>query len=191
MRPALLAAFVGALMLSGASGASAAPLSLPWQKPVGGAFHLIDQDGRQVSERSLMGRPTAIFFGFTYCPEVCPTTLTRIGHWLKALGPDGDRLNVVFVSVDSERDTPKALKRYLSDFDPRIKGFTGTPQSVAQIARGYHVYYRKILLPGKTYTYEHSAAVYLMDAQGRFVEPIGYGEADGMALASLRRLLGR
>ena len=181
-----------------ALGLCAAPVMsnpLPTQGPlttsIGGPFRLIDQSGRPVTERDLLGRPSAIFFGFTYCPEVCPTTLTRFSHWLKALGPDATRLNVVFVTIDPGRDTPKQLKAYLSAFDPRIRGFTGSQAEISRMASEYKAYYRRVNLPGGSYTMEHSAAIYLMDAQGRFVEPIGYGEPEDMAIASLKHLVGR
>lgn len=166
------------------------PTRGPLIAALGGPFRLIDENSQPFSERNLTGRPSAIFFGFTYCPEVCPTTLTRLSHWLKLLGPDAGRLNVVFVTVDPERDTPKQLKDYLSGFDPRIHGLTGSPREIARMAAEYKVFYRRVPLPGGTYTMEHSAAIYLMDASGRFVEPIVYYEPDAVALSSLRRLVG-
>lgn len=156
---------------------------------MGGPFQLVDQDGRKVTEADLRGKPTLMFFGFTFCPEVCPTTLTELTGWLKALGPDADRLNVVFVSVDPERDTPAQLKTYLSNFDPRIRGLTGTPEQVAQAAKAYRVYYRKVPVEGGEYTMDHSSMIYLFDKDGGFVEPIGYGEAGDRAMAKVRKLL--
>ncbi|MCI3181895.1 SCO family protein [Caulobacter sp. CCUG 60055] len=156
---------------------------------VGGPFQLVDQDGRKVTEADLRGKPTLMFFGFTFCPEVCPTTLTELTGWLKALGPDADRLNVVFVSVDPERDTPAQLKTYLSNFDPRIRGLTGTPEQVAQAAKAYRVYYRKVPVEGGEYTMDHSSMIYLFDKDGGFIEPIGYGEAGDRAMAKVRKLL--
>lgn len=156
---------------------------------IGGPFSLIDTQGKAVTERSLLGKPTAIFFGFTYCPEVCPTTLANMTAWLKDLGADADKLNVVFVSVDPERDTPDQLKIYLSNFDPRIQGFTGAPQAIDQAAKAYRVYYKKVPLDGGGYTMDHSSAIYLFDKQGRFVEPIGYGSPPERAEAQLRALV--
>lgn len=156
---------------------------------IGGPFQLVDMNGRPVTDKSLLGKPTAIFFGFTYCPEVCPTTMAEMTAWLKALGPDADKLNVVFVSVDPERDTPEQLKLYLSNFDRRIQGFTGTPEAVAKTAKAYRVYYQKVATDGGGYTLDHSSAIYLFDAQGRFVEPIGYGGPPERGLAQLRALL--
>lgn len=158
---------------------------------IGGPFNLIDMNGRPVTEKSLLGKPTAIFFGFTYCPEVCPTTLTDLTAWLKALGPDADKLNVVFVSVDPERDTPEQLRLYLSNFDRRIQGFTGTPEAVAKAAKVYRVYYQKVPQDGGGYTIDHSSAVYLFDAEGRFVAPIAYQSPPDRAVGQLRALLSR
>lgn len=156
---------------------------------LGGPFQLVDQDGHKVTEADLRGKPTVMFFGFTYCPDVCPTTLTEMTAWLKALGPDADRLNVAFVSVDPERDTPAQLKSYLGSFDHRIRGLTGTPEQVAAMAKAYRVYYRKVPVEGGEYTMDHSSMVYLFDKDGGFVGPIGYGESADRAIDKLKGLL--
>lgn len=155
---------------------------------IGGPFELTDHTGRQVSERDFRGKPTLIFFGFTYCPEVCPTTLHEITAWLGALGPEADKLNVAFVSVDPERDTPEQMQAYLSTFDPRIRGLTGTPAAVAEVARAYRVYYRKVPVEGGSYTVDHSSMVYMMDADGAFIAPIAYGEPQALVVPKLRAL---
>jgi len=171
--------------------ASVAGVSLPARAAgIGGAFALIDHNGRPFTDRDLLGRPSAIFFGYTYCPEVCPTTLQNLGRWLRQLGPAANGLNIIYVTVDPERDTPEHMREYLTSFDPRIRGLSGTPAQIARIASAYHVYYKKVRLPGGAYAMDHSAAIYLLDRNGQFVEPIGYGENDAMALASLRRLTG-
>ena len=189
MRGLVLAACVlAALPLSGCDRKDAAGVSRPLVR-IGGPFSLVDTDGKPVTEKTLLGKPTAIFFGFTYCPEVCPTTMTDMTAWLRALGPDADKLNVVFVSVDPERDTPEQLKQYLSNFDPRIRGFTGTPEAVAKTAKAYRVYYQKVPQDGGGYTIDHSSAIYLFDAQGTFVEPIGYQTPADRAVDQLRRLI--
>lgn len=157
--------------------------------PIGGPFTLVDDHGRTVTDRNLAGKPTAIFFGFTFCPEVCPTTLADLSADLKTLGPDADKLNVVYVTVDPERDTPKQMRAYLSAFDPRIIGLTGTPAEVARIAKEYDVYYKKIPLPGGGYTMDHSAGVYLMDRNGHFVQLMSYQEPPAEEVAKLRDLL--
>jgi protein SCO1/2 len=157
---------------------------------VGGPFRLVDTAGRPVTDQDLLGRPTVIFFGFTFCPEVCPTTLHELSGLMKELGPDADRLNVVFVSVDPERDTPDQLRDYLSLFDPRIRGLTGTQEQVERIAAAYRVYHRRVPLEGGSYTMDHTASVYLMDPEGRFTGTIAHGEAHDTALAKLARLAG-
>jgi protein SCO1 len=157
-------------------------------RPVGGAFALTDQDGREVTERDLLGKPTMIFFGFTSCPDVCPSTLLDITNWLTQLGPDADRLNVVFVSVDSEYDTAARIKLYLSSFDPRIRGFVGTETQIQKITDAYGVRYKRIVHSDGGYTYSHSALIYLMDRQGRYVGFLRYEDPDTEAVAKLHRL---
>jgi protein SCO1/2 len=191
MRRLILAAALLALAaapLAGCKGASQGSGASAAGR-IGGPFSLIDTDGKPVTERALLGKPTAIFFGFTSCPEVCPTTLANMTLWLKDLGSDADTLNVVFVSVDPERDTPDQLKTYLSNFDSRIHGFTGSPEAIDQAAKVYRIYYKKVPLDGGGYTMDHSSAIYLFDRQGRFVEPIGYGAPPERAEAQLRALL--
>ena len=111
---------------------------------IGGPFKLVDDTGKPVSDKTLASKPYAIYFGYTYCPEVCPTTLFDLTRWIKKLGSDADKLNYVFVTVDPERDTPKLMHSYLSSFDKHIRGFTGTPAQIAKIAGEYRVYYKKI-----------------------------------------------
>lgn len=156
---------------------------------IGAPFRMTDQQGREVTDAILKTKPTVVFFGFTYCPEVCPTTLARLTGWMKELGPDADRLNILFVSVDPERDTPEQLKAYLSSFDPRIHGLTGTPQMLASMTKGYRAYYKKVELPGGGYTMDHSAMLYLFDGKGRFKQVIGYDEEGAQGLETVRRLI--
>lgn len=191
-RPRLLIALLAAagLLVAGAIGYRvwmARPASVG--AAVGGPFQLVDMNGRPVSEKSLLGKPTAIFFGFTYCPEVCPTTLGAMTAAMQTLGPDADRLNVVFVSVDPERDRPEQMQLYLSNFDPRIQGFTGTPQAVDLAAKAYRVYYQKVPLGGGDYTMDHSTAVYLMDRKGRFAGLIRYGAPQAEVVSRLRTVI--
>ncbi|WP_430418187.1 SCO family protein [Phenylobacterium sp.] len=157
---------------------------------IGGSFTLVGVDGRPVTERDLLGKPTAIFFGFTFCPEVCPTTLAVMSQALKDLGPDAARVNVVFVSVDPERDTPDRMKLYLSNFDPRIRGLTGSLAQVDAAAKAYRVYHQKVATPGG-YTVDHSSAVYLFDRKGTFVEPIRYGASADEIVARILPLVGK
>lgn len=155
---------------------------------IGGAFALMDTEGRPVSQSDLLGRPSAVFFGFTYCPEICPTTLGELTAVMQALGADAERLNIVFISVDPERDTPEQLKLYMSNFDPRIRAFTGTPETVAQVAKAYRVYYRKVPIEGG-YTMDHTSTLFLFDKDGGFVEPVSYGTPVPVLTDRLRRLV--
>ena len=111
---------------------------------IGGPFQLTDQAGRTVTEKNLQGRPTLIFFGFTHCPDICPTSLFEISELLRAMGKDADRVNAYFISVDPERDTTEAMKDYLSSFDPHLEGLTGNPDQVAKVISAYRVYARKV-----------------------------------------------
>jgi protein SCO1 len=155
---------------------------------IGGPFTLVDDIGAPVSDASIRGKPTVIYFGYTFCPEVCPTTLTDLSHWMQMLGPDADNLNYVFVTVDPERDTPKVMHAYVSAFDPRIRGFTGTSEQIAKIAREYRVYYKRIPTSDGGYEMDHSAILYLMDPDEKFISTIAYQENDDTAVAKLRRL---
>jgi protein SCO1/2 len=156
---------------------------------IGGAFRLTDQNGRAVSERDLIGKPSLVSFAFTYCPQVCPTTLLHMTKWLKDLGPDGDKLDAFYVTVDPQRDTSKQLKQYLSAFDPRIRGLTGSPGQIAGIAKDYRVYYKRVSLETGDYVMDHATMVYIMNARGQFVGPIGYGEPDAQVMPPQRDLV--
>jgi protein SCO1 len=156
---------------------------------VGGPFSLVNHRGERVTQDTFKGKPTAYFFGFTHCPEVCPTTLFDMSQHLKDLGPDADRLNVVFVTVDPERDTPELLKTYLESFDSRIVALTGTLEEMAVAAKAYHVSYRKVPTEGGNYTMDHTASVILTDANGGFLTLIDYHEDEATTLAKLRRAL--
>ncbi|WP_026873443.1 SCO family protein [Inquilinus limosus] len=155
----------------------------------GGPFRLTDQTGATLSDADLKGRPFAVFFGFTHCPEICPTTLWEMSQALQALGPDADRLRVLFITVDPERDRPDMLQQYLQSFDRRIVGLTGSPEEIAAVAKSYRVYWRRVPTSDGDYTMDHSAMVYLMDAEGRFTELIAYGTPEPERMAALRRLI--
>jgi protein SCO1/2 len=156
---------------------------------IGGPFRLVDQDGRTVTDQDLKGHPFLVFFGFTHCPDVCPTALFEMSEIMRALGPDADRLRAVFITVDPERDTPAVLKDYLSSFDPHLTGLTGDPAAVAAAAKAYRVYFRKVPLDGGDYTMDHTAITYLMDKDGRFVSPFSLKRTTEAAAADLRRYL--
>lgn len=156
---------------------------------IGGPFTLTGPDGKAVTDKSLAGRPFAIFFGFTRCPEVCPTTLARMASLRQQLGKDGDKFEIVFVSVDPEHDKPADIGRYISLFKTPIHGLTGTDAQLATIEKAYGVYVKKVPLEGGDYTVDHTAAIYLMDRQGRFVTTIDYHENDKVALEKLKRII--
>ena len=156
---------------------------------IGGPFQLTDGDGQTVTEKSLLGRPTLIFFGFTHCPDVCPTALFEMSEVLKAMGGDADKVNAWFISVDSERDTTEAMKDYVSSFDPHLKGLTGTPEQVAKVIAAYRVYARKVPLKDGDYTMDHTALVYLMDRDGNFVSPFNLKRTPEAAAADLKHYL--
>jgi protein SCO1 len=156
---------------------------------IGGPFQLTDQAGHTVTEKSLQGRPTLIFFGFTHCPDVCPTSLFEISEVLKALGKDADRVNAYFISVDPERDTTAAMKDYLSSFDPHLEGLTGNPDEVSKAITAYRVYAKKVPLKDGDYTMDHTALIYLMDRDGKFVAPFNLKQTPEQAATDLKRYL--
>ena len=156
---------------------------------IGGPFSLTDQRGATVTEAALKGHPSAIFFGYTYCPDVCPTTLADMSDWLQKLGPDGDRLKFFFVTVDPERDTKDQIASYLQAFDPRITGLTGTRTAIDQMLKAFRVYSRKVTLEGGSYTMDHTASVFLFDTDASFAGTVDYKDDPDKALAKLKRLV--
>jgi protein SCO1/2 len=145
---------------------------------------LTTQDGKRLSLDDIKGQPLAVAFGFTHCPDVCPTTLLDWSNALADLGPEGDRMRVLFVSVDSERDTPEALKAYMSAFDPRITALTGSPSEIAAAAAAFDAYYEKVPGPDGSFTYDHSVKTYILDGNRRLA-----GSVDIQSEASVRRKL--
>jgi protein SCO1/2 len=177
--------FTGAVFLvAGRGGLPPAPLA----SAIGGPFELVDQEGRTVTERDLKGHPTLLFFGFTHCPDICPTTLFEVSEVFRALG---EKQNIAgyFVTVDPERDKPDVLKIYLQSFDPRLRGLGGSPDAVAAMLKTYRVYAKKVPTDGGDYTMDHSALVYLMDKEGRFVAPFNLKRKPEEAAADLRPYL--
>ena len=156
---------------------------------IGGPFTLVDDTGVTVTEKAIGGKPYAMYFGYTFCPDVCPTTLLDLSRWIKKLGPDADKVNYVFVTVDPERDTVQSMHDYLSAFDKRIRGCTGTLSEIAQIAKEYRVYYKKVPADGGGYTMDHSSIIYLMGPDGKFVAPIRPDESSTEIAADLSRLM--
>jgi protein SCO1/2 len=152
------------------------------------SFSLLDQNGTPVDQMILKGQPSVLFFGFTHCPEVCPTTLAEMSTWFEQLGEEGRDLKGYFVSVDPERDTPDILGEYI-EWVPRVTGLTGTPEEVAKLAKAWGVYYAKQPLEGGDYTMDHTASVFLLDANGDFQGTIAYGEDSATAIGKIRNLL--
>lgn len=163
----------------------------PASLAIGGPFALTDHRGRMVTERDFRGRPVAVFFGFTHCPDICPTTLGEFADYMAALGPDAERMHWVFVTIDPERDTPAYLAEYLALFDPRVVGLTGTLAQVAEAARAFRVSFRRVELEGGGYTMDHTASVFLLDGAGAFAGTIDFKEPETVAIEKLRLLLGR
>jgi protein SCO1/2 len=163
------------------------------EAPFGVPFQLVAQDGQPITEKAFQGKPTAVFFGFTHCPEVCPTTLFEMNGWLHKVDPDGTRLNGFFVSVDPERDTPEVLGQYVSNVTDRVKGISGPPEKVQAMIKGFKIYAKKVPVdeknPNGDYTMDHTASVFLLDRGGRFAGTIAYGEDPAVAEKKLANLV--
>jgi protein SCO1/2 len=156
---------------------------------IGGPFNLTDQNGQPFSDKDLKGKSFLVFFGYTHCPDVCPTTLFEISELLRSLGPQADRTAALFITVDPERDTPEAMRGYLASFDSHIRGLTGDAATLDAVARAYKAYYKKMPLEGGDYTMDHTAIIYLMDKDGRFVGPFNMKRAASVLTADLRQHL--
>ncbi len=156
---------------------------------IGGAFSLVDQSGKPFTEKDLTGKPSLVFFGFTHCPDICPTKLFEITQMLDSLGTDASKVNVVFITVDPERDTTELLSTYLGSFHAGIRGLTGTDEQVTQAMRAYRAFGRKVPLDGGGYTMDHTTFVYLMDKQGQFVSTFDVARDPAKAAQDLRRYL--
>jgi len=137
---------------------------------VGGPYVLTDQNGAPRSDRDFHGRWVLLYFGYTFCPDVCPTTLAKISAALGKLGSQADRFVPVFITIDPARDTPSVLKSYLAAFGPQFVGLTGKPSDIAKVAHSYRVYYAKHPLAGGNYAMDHSSVIYLIDPNGNFVK---------------------
>jgi protein SCO1/2 len=159
----------------------------PTASAIGGSFTLTDQTGKTVTDKDFKGKPFLVFFGFTHCPDVCPTTLFEVSELLRALGNDADKTRALFITVDPERDTPQVMKDYLSSFDPHLRGLTGDVADITAVEKAYRVYAKKV--PGKDgeYTMDHTALVYLMDKEGRFVAPFNLKRPPKDSAADLRK----
>lgn len=150
---------------------------------------LTDQSGAPFRATRLSGRPYALFFGFTLCPDICPTTLQQMSSLLQQLGADAERITIIFVTVDPERDTAEVLKSYLTSFDPRIIALTGTPAQIKSVAAAWKAVYDRIDDGNNTYTIAHSAHVYLMDRSGRQRDTLNFQEDEALQLRKLKDLI--
>ena len=166
--------FIACVLLAVIVCAGAAYVSNPWRAGarapslIGGPFKLAATDGRTLTDADMRGEPFLVFFGYTHCPDVCPATLSEISDVLAKI--PGKPVKALFVTIDPERDTAPIMKDYVSNFDPRIIGLTGDRSAIDQVERAYRVYARKAPQENGDYTMDHSAVVYLMDSEGRFVE---------------------
>ena len=186
-----LGAFVAGLVLFSAvifivTGRTPVPIAA---SAVGGPFKLVDQNAKPITDQDFKGQPFLVFFGFTHCPDVCPTTLFEVSEIFRALGPDAKNLRAMFVTVDPERDTPAVIKDYLASFDPRITGATGDVDAITAAEKSYRVYAKKVPVDGGGYTMDHTAIVYLMSKDGRFVAPFNMKRRPEEAAAELKRYL--
>ncbi|TCT43167.1 SCO family protein [Martelella mediterranea] len=161
--------------------------------PLGPEFALTAGDGSEITEAALREKPTALFFGFTHCPEVCPTTLYELNGWLHQVDPDGDKINAYWVTVDPERDTPEIMHQYLSNVSDRIVGISGDPDKVHAMIDGFGIYYKKVPLdpnePDGDYTMDHNAAVFLLNDGGVLKGTIAYSENPDTAVQKLENLI--
>jgi len=156
---------------------------------IGGPFRLVDQDGKTVTDADLKGKWSLVYFGYTHCPDACPTALNDIAIALDELGSKRSAVRPVFITVDPERDTPEVLKAYVTAFDAPILALTGTPEEVAQAAKGYRVYYAKHPEAGGDYSMDHSSVIYVMDPEGRFTASFTHQSAPEEIAERLKKLL--
>jgi len=182
---------LGALSVSGFSfldkqGVAAA---LKPGAPLGGAFRLTDASGGPVTEAVFREKPSVTLFGYTHCPDVCPTGLSEMAKWAEELGPEADKLRFVFVTVDPERDTPDAMRDYVSAFSDRIVAISGPPDAVHAMVKDYKIYSRKVPLGDGDYSMDHTGSMILQDAKGNFDGTIDPAEPHETGLAKLKRLV--
>ena len=161
----------------------------PKPSDIGGPFWLVSTAGKTTTERDLLGHWSLIYFGYTYCPDVCPTTLADLTQWMGELGADASKLKVYFITVDPARDTRAAMASYMQAFDPHFIALTGTQAQIDQVTKDYRIYSRKV--PGKdgNYTMDHTATVFLLDSKAELVSTIDYQEKPDQAVAKLKRLI--
>ena len=180
---AITAAGLGYLYLN--PGGSNGPAAVP----IGGPVKLTDQDGKPFDSASLAGKPYTVFFGFTHCPDACPTTLSEMARTEEEIGAPAKGLTTLFITVDPERDTPAVLKEYISNFSGNTIALSGTPEQVAEVAKSFRVFYKKVPTSDGGYTMDHTAVLYLMDRKGKFADVIAYSEEHDRYVAKIKKLL--
>ncbi|EJF89050.1 SCO family protein [Bartonella tamiae] len=163
--------------------------------PLGDDFSLTDSNGNTVTQDDIRAKPSAIFFGYTMCPDICPTTLVDLDHWLTELGPDADKLGIWFVTIDPERDTPEVLHGYLENFTDKIIGISGDPKKVHALVSSFNIAAEKVPGEDGDYTYDHTAAIILMKKGGKLsgIIPYNVEESDNalkddIAIERLKKL---
>lgn len=156
---------------------------------LGGPFELVDHTGADITEAALEGQPSMLFFGFTHCPDICPTTLYDVSSWLDTLGDEGRAIKSFFVTVDPARDTTEVMNAYVTALSDRITGITGNEDDVEQMTQSWRVYVQRVDLEDGDYTVDHSASIYLLNNQGRYAGTIPYGTGEERALEKLRALV--
>jgi protein SCO1 len=199
MKTFRITVWVGVLLLAGVLGwvtlNQTKSKDVVAEPPFGVPFTLVSQNGQPITEEVLRGKPTALFFGFTHCPEVCPTTLFELNGWMEKVDPKGDKLQAYFVTVDPERDTPEIMNEYVSNVSKRITGISGAPDKIAEVVKGFRVYAKKVPVdekdPNGDYTMDHTASVFLLDSAGRFSGTIAYGENPDTAVKKLENLVSK
>jgi protein SCO1 len=188
---------LGLLILFGGLFSSVLIMSVPLARAatsvvtIGGPFTLSTPDGTTVTDQTYRGQWLLVYFGYTFCPNSCPTTLLEVATALKKLGLDAVRVQPLFITVDPQRDTPKVMRQYIESFDPRIVGLTGTPQQIAAAAQEYGAYYvRHSTGAGPDdYVVDHSTYLYLMDPQGKFVRAFDSDTSGDRIADALRALI--
>jgi protein SCO1 len=180
-----LALFLGAIFL--VTGLSPSPSASA--SAIGGPFDLVDQNGKPFTDQDMKGKPYLVFFGYTHCPDICPTTLFEMTQVFRKLGPDANKVGALFITVDPARDTQAVLKDYLASFDPHLRGLTGGQKAIDQAIKDYRVYAKKVPLEGGDYAMDHTALVYLMDKDGHFVAPFNLQRTADVEAADLRRYM--
>jgi protein SCO1/2 len=160
---------------------------------IGGAFELTNQNGKRVTDKNFAGKYMLVYFGYTFCPDVCPTELQAMSEALDLLGKDADQLTPIFISIDPARDGVKEMKAYVKAFNPRLVGLTGSAQDIAKVAKTYRVYYSKVVEKGKEddkdYAMDHSAIVYFMDRKGKYAAHFTYGTKPEVMAKKIRDIL--